>query len=122
MKAVDFSIAVACDIGDDRLTVRLFFQAMDGHDRKICFDRPGIGKGLEDAEIPVVDIRQRNFNALELTGDILKFFKPLETSRRFSRKDFRPATSPKRYIAMLKNIAYLVAIVNRVVQTFLHVF
>ena len=70
---VYFAVAVTGDIGDDRLPDRRFVEPVYGHDREKVVNRPGVGQGLENAEITVIDIGQGRLYSFKLVRYVLEF-------------------------------------------------
>ena len=58
-KTVELTVAVTSQVADNCVSSRLFIQSLQRHYGKDLVDGPAVGKRLKDAEVAIVNIRQR---------------------------------------------------------------
>jgi len=84
---------------------------------------PGVGKGLKNAEVTVINVRESDFNTLKFTADFLELFHIfLHFIDNVPKKVFRQGAVPQSDIAMLENIPYLIPVIDGIVDALLHIF
>ena len=119
---VDFSVAVAGDVRNDRIALGQFQQPVQRHDREQLIDRPAVRNGLEYGEIAIIDVCDGTFNILQIRRKMLQLlFLFCDLMDGVPEDFFGECPFPQRDPAMLEHVADFIAVIEGVVVALLEI-
>ena len=69
-EVVDAAVGITGDVRNNALARGEFLEPVYGHDGKELVNGPGVGQGLEHAEVAVIDVRQAHVDVRQIAGHV----------------------------------------------------
>ncbi len=121
-EAVDFTVTVTGDIGQNCIPVRFFIQPVNRHNRKELLNGPGIRQRLKYTEITIINIGKRPVKHFNFRGSILDLFGNFADLRHGGPENpLCKGSFPEGYFTVVEQASEFIPIEQGVIKAFLNI-